>query len=66
MQNAIFRLPQGVKGGFIKTRLRKTTVIIIKDYRLESKTLVKSELRKFDFLIFNQNICCGYSKEPSQ
>ena len=28
--------------------------------------ILVSELRKFNFLIFNQNICCGYSKEPSQ
>ena len=26
----------------------------------------KSALLKFFFLFLNQNICCGYSKEPSQ
>ena len=26
----------------------------------------KSALQKIIFLILNQNICCGYSKEPSR
>ena len=31
------------------------------------RTLVKSVKRKKKkFLFLNQNICCGYSKEPSQ
>ena len=31
------------------------------------RTLVKSAYEKnLIFLFFNQNICCGYSKEPSQ
>ena len=31
-----------------------------------SGTLVKSVYQKLIFLFLNQNICCGYSKEPSQ
>ena len=30
------------------------------------RTNVKSGNRKIIFLSLNQNICCGYSKEPSQ
>ena len=30
------------------------------------KPLVKSAYQKIIFLFLNQNICCGYSKEPSQ
>ena len=30
------------------------------------RPLVKSVFRKGIFLIFDQNICCGYSKGPSQ
>ena len=38
------------------------TYMYIQHYR----TLVKTALQKFIFLFLNQNICCGYSKEPSQ
>ena len=31
-----------------------------------NRPLVKIELQKIFFLFLNQNICCGYSKEPSQ
>ena len=31
-----------------------------------SRPLVKSAYQKIFFLFLNQNICCGYSKEPSQ
>ena len=30
------------------------------------RTYVKSAYQKVIFLFLNQNICCGYSKEPSQ
>ena len=30
------------------------------------RTLVKRAYPKIIFLFLNQNICCGYSKEPSQ
>ena len=30
------------------------------------RPLVKSAYKKIAFLFLNQNICCGYSKEPSQ
>ena len=35
-------------------------------FPLSHSPLVKSAYRKFNFLFLNQNICCGYSKEPSQ
>ena len=33
---------------------------------LNDRPLVKSAYSKISFLILNQNICYGYSKEPSQ
>ena len=33
---------------------------------ISGQTLVKIDTRKMIFLFLNQNICCGYSKEPSQ
>ena len=31
-----------------------------------ARNLFTSPYQKINFLILNQNICCGYSKEPSQ
>ena len=35
--------------------------IVCKGYR----TFVKSAYQKLIFLVLNQNLCCGHSKEPS-
>ena len=42
----------------------------VKVWNLETGLLIKVQLRACNenlvFLFLNQNICCGYSKEPSQ
>ena len=37
-------------------------------YQVEygTRPLVRVRTKKLIFLLLNQNICCGYSKEPSQ
>ena len=32
---------------------------------ISTRALVKSAYQNFFYLFLNQNICCGYSKEPS-
>ena len=34
--------------------------------RVKLRPLVKSAYQKVNFLFLSQNICCGYSKEPSK
>ena len=60
--------------GCLRTRVRKQpiitlyfeTEIVLQFYNLEARTKLRVCIRKIIFLFFNQNICCGYSKEPSQ
>ena len=36
------------------------------EIRSNIRSFVKSAYQKIIFLFLNQNICCGYSQEPSQ
>ena len=45
---------------------RPDELVIAAHDRTCHRPLVKSVYQKINFLINNQNICCGYSKEPSQ
>ena len=42
------------------------TVDNSKDIDIVIRQLIKSAYQKLDFLFLNQNMCCGYSKDPSQ
>ena len=39
---------------------------VLQIFQIQNGQLVKSEYQNNIFLFLNQNICCGYSKEPSE
>ena len=47
----------------VACQLNLTPLFIL--VKLAAGSLDKREQSKFIFLFLNQNICCGYSKEPS-
>ena len=49
-----------------KTSIYVTVTSNIKSKAIYPMPLDKSAYQKIIFLFLNQNICCGYSKEPSQ
>ena len=49
-----------------KTTIDVTVASSVKPKAIYPMPLVKSAYQKIIFLFLNQNICCGYSKEPSQ
>ena len=65
--NQIRHLTQDTNGKVTNSQLRQNNSRRRKSLQAsKDRPLVKSAYQKLTFLFLNQNICCGYSKEPSQ
>ena len=69
MKMAKISLPKGLENGRKSGNFEKDIdrmVTLLNNALISGQTLVKIDTRKMIFLFLNQNICSGYSKEPSQ